>query len=78
MTASARGDNHRSGFHSYESGPHKAGSVLQLLIDIMAVVPFGTTISLISRPSIPVTGVYRGSTASFRTLELNYKLISVA
>jgi hypothetical protein len=65
-----RGDNHRSGFHSYESGPHSSGSRLQLMIDTIVVVFFGTTISCITLPSTPVMGVESGSTAFSRALKV--------
>jgi len=72
VIVSGRGDNHRSGFHSNESGPHSAGSRLKLMIEMMTVVSFGTIISCISRPSTPVIGVDSGRTVSLRALKPCY------
>jgi hypothetical protein len=59
---------HLSGFHSYESGPHKSGSQFDERKEGKTMVPFGTRTSYISEPSIPRTGLENGRMTSSRVL----------
>ena len=70
MSASGSGASHRSGFHSFASGPHSAVFVLCPSTPMMISVPLGMGISLISVPSRPRMGEESGRTTSLIGLQI--------
>lgn len=67
---SGRGDGHRSGFHSQESGPQRVGSRLMDIMETTTSVSFGTVTWVISPPSTPLIGVEKGNIISSRALKM--------
>ena len=77
-TLSGRGDNHRSGFHSYASGPQINGLVFACMTEMIMSVPFFRGITFTScLPSAAFTGHIKGSDVSSKDLRVARKWATV-